>query len=116
MLLVIGSGLCNWRKGEPYLREISYALGSILPAGGAPPGLSEGRGTAPGQSAGHDLRDHALDRLRRHDLLDGRFPPVLRTAENLGPGKRALDRILLVVFALVPMTFATLLVAVGQQV
>ena len=35
VLLLIGSGLANWRKGAPYLREISYALGSILPAGGA---------------------------------------------------------------------------------
>ena len=34
VLLIIGSGLASWRKGAPYLREISYALGSILPAGG----------------------------------------------------------------------------------
>src|SRR5579871_6186796 len=34
VLLIIGSGLASWRKGGPYLREISYALGSILPAGG----------------------------------------------------------------------------------
>ena len=27
VLLLIGSGLANWRKGAPYLREISYALG-----------------------------------------------------------------------------------------
>src|SRR5260370_17160907 len=32
VLLIVGSGLANWRKGAPYLREISYALGSILPA------------------------------------------------------------------------------------
>src|SRR6202162_5571964 len=34
VLLLIGSGLASWRKGAPYLREISYALGSILPTGG----------------------------------------------------------------------------------
>src|SRR5579864_9213206 len=34
VLLIIGSALASWRKGAPYLREISYALGSILPAGG----------------------------------------------------------------------------------
>src|SRR5271157_5363176 len=34
VLLIIGSFLANWRKGAPYLREISYALGSILPTGG----------------------------------------------------------------------------------
>ena len=33
-LFVVGSGLANWRKGAPYLRELSYALGTILPAGG----------------------------------------------------------------------------------
>ena len=33
VLLIVGSGLANWRKGGPYLREISYALGSIMPAG-----------------------------------------------------------------------------------
>src|SRR5579872_6771386 len=34
VLLIVGSSLASWRKGGPYLREISYALGSILPAGG----------------------------------------------------------------------------------
>src|SRR5579871_4731078 len=34
VLLIVGSVLANWRKGQPYLREISYALGSILPTGG----------------------------------------------------------------------------------
>src|SRR3954465_12549052 len=34
VLLIIGSALASWRKGQPYLREVSYALGSILPAGG----------------------------------------------------------------------------------
>src|ERR1700722_14789298 len=34
LLLIVGSALAGWRKGAPYLREITYALGSILPAGG----------------------------------------------------------------------------------
>src|SRR5215813_13010629 len=33
VLLLIGSTLASWRKGAPYLREISYAIGSIIPAG-----------------------------------------------------------------------------------
>src|SRR5712671_4596308 len=33
-LLVVGSLLATWRKGAPYLREISYALSRILPTGG----------------------------------------------------------------------------------
>src|ERR1700733_2332782 len=32
-LLVVGSVLATWRKGAPYMREISYALSRILPAG-----------------------------------------------------------------------------------
>jgi membrane protein len=32
-LLVVGSVLATSRKGAPYLREISYALSRILPAG-----------------------------------------------------------------------------------
>ena len=32
-LLVVGSVLATSRKGAPYLREVSYALSRILPAG-----------------------------------------------------------------------------------
>ena len=32
-LLVLGSVIATLRRGEVYLREISYALGTILPAG-----------------------------------------------------------------------------------
>src|SRR5216684_4397112 len=32
-LLVLGSVLATSRKGQPFLREVSYALGRILPAG-----------------------------------------------------------------------------------
>src|SRR6266545_4410069 len=34
-LLVLGSVLATIRRGDVYLREISYALGRILPAGAA---------------------------------------------------------------------------------
>ena len=34
-LLVVGSVLATLRRGDTYLREISYALGRILPAGSA---------------------------------------------------------------------------------
>src|SRR6266403_5026005 len=34
-LLVLGSVLATLRRGDAYLREISYALGAILPAGSA---------------------------------------------------------------------------------
>src|ERR1700704_5233065 len=32
-LLVVGSVLATWRKGAPFMREITYALSLILPAG-----------------------------------------------------------------------------------
>src|SRR6202789_4220070 len=32
-LLIVGSVLATSRKGAPYLREVSYALSRILPAG-----------------------------------------------------------------------------------
>src|SRR5437879_10632318 len=32
-LLIVGSVLATWRKGAPYMREITYALSRILPAG-----------------------------------------------------------------------------------
>src|ERR1035438_10335043 len=32
-LLVVGSVLATWRQGAPYMREITYALSRILPAG-----------------------------------------------------------------------------------
>src|SRR6266852_4124232 len=35
LLLVLGSVLATSRKGDAYLREVSYALGRILPAGSA---------------------------------------------------------------------------------
>ena len=116
VLLIIGSGLASWRKGGPYLREISYALGSILPAGSNTVlNYLKGSGQASGGIFAHDFCDYPMDGFRRHGFVDGRFPPLLRIAENLGPGQRAADRILAGVFALVPMTFATLLVAVGSK-
>src|SRR5580700_1578254 len=35
LLLVVGSVLASFRKGQPYLSEVTTALGSILPAGSA---------------------------------------------------------------------------------
>src|SRR5258708_37832761 len=34
VLLIVGSGMVSWRKAAHYVLEITYALGSILPAGG----------------------------------------------------------------------------------
>ena len=116
VLVIIGSALASFRKGAPYLREVSYALGSILPAGG----------------------NTALDFLKgaaRHPVgvltttsvvtlwtasgvmiswMDG-FRRCYELPKTWGLVQERLIAFLLVVFALIPMTFATILVAVGSK-
>jgi membrane protein len=116
VLLIIGSGLANWRKGAPYLREITYALGSILPAGGTT-ALSYLKGAA----------QHPVGLLTTTSVItlwtasgvmiswmEG-FRRCYELPKTWGLVQERLIAFLLVVFALVPMTFATLLVAVGSK-
>ncbi len=116
VLLIVGSGLASWRKGAPYLREISYALGSILPAGGST-ALSYLKGAA----------EHPVGLLTTTSVItlwtasgvmiswmDG-FRRCYELQKTWGLVQERLIAFLLVVFALVPMTFATLLVAVGSK-
>lgn len=116
VLLIIGSGLANWRKGAPYLREISYALGSILPAGG-PTALTYLKGAA----------QHPVGLLTTTSVItlwtasgvmiswmEG-FRRCYELPKTWGLVKERSIAFLLVVFALIPMTFATLLVAVGSK-
>ncbi len=116
VLLIIGSGLATWRKGAPYLREISYALGSILPAGGNT-ALSYLKGAA----------QHPVGLLTTTSVItlwtasgvmiswmDG-FRRCYELPKIWGLVKERLVAFQLVVFALIPMTFATLLVAVGSK-
>jgi membrane protein len=115
VLLLIGSGLANWRKGGPYLREISYALGSILPAGGNT-ALSYLKGA---QHPGGMLTTTAVITLWTASgvmvsWMDG-FRRCYELPKTWGLVKERLIAFQLVVFALIPMTFATLLVAVGSK-
>jgi len=116
-LLVVGSVLATWRKGAPYMREISYALSRILPAGS--------------NAAMNFLRDAAQ---RPVGLLSTASLLTLWTASGVmiswmegfrrcyelpktwGLVKERMISFLLVIFALLPMTFATLLVALGSKV
>ena len=116
VLLLIGSGLANWRKGAPYLREISYALGSILPAGGNT-ALSYLKGAA--QHPVSMLTTTAVITLWTASgvmisWMDG-FRRCYELPKTWGLVKERLIAFQLVVFALIPMTFATLLVAVGSK-
>jgi len=116
VLLIIGSVLANWRKGAPYLREISYALGSILPAGGNTV-LSYLKGA--GQHPVGFLTTTALVTLWTASgvmvsWMDG-FRRCYELPKTWDLLQERLIAFLLVVFALVPMTFSTLLVAVGSK-
>ncbi len=116
VLLIVGSVLANWRKGAPYLREISHALDSILPAG-ANTTMTYLKGAA----------QHPVGLLTTTSLvtlwtasgvmiswMDG-FRRCYELPKTWGLVKERLIAFLLVVFALVPMTFATILVAVGSK-
>jgi len=117
VLLILGSGLANWRKGAPYLREITYVLGSILPAGGNT-ALTYMKGAA----------QHPVGLVTTTSLItlwtasgvmiswmEG-FRRCYELPKTWGLVKERLIAFLLVVFALIPMTFATLLVAVGSKI
>jgi membrane protein len=116
VLLIIGSVLANWRKGAPYLREISYALGSILPAGGNTV-LSYMKGA--GQHPLGFLTTTSLITLWTASgvtvsWMDG-FRRCYELPKTWGLIQERMIAFMLVVFALIPMTFATLLVAVGSK-
>jgi len=116
VLLIVGSALANWRKGGPYLREISYALGSILPAGGNTAlNYLKAAGKHP---VGFLLTTSAITLWTASGVMiswmDG-FRRCYELPKTWGLIKERSIAFLLVVFALVPMTFATLLVAVGSK-
>ena len=116
VLLIIGSVLANWRKGAPYLREISYALGSILPAGGNTV-LSYMK--AAGQHPLGFLTTTSLITLWTASgvtvsWMDG-FRRCYELPKTWGLVQERMIAFMLVVFALIPMTFSTLLVAVGSK-
>src|SRR5260370_30603886 len=116
VLLIVGSGLANWRKGAPYLREITYALGSILPAG-SNTALSYLKGTE-GHPVGLLTTTSVVTLWTASGVMiswmDG-FRRCYELPKTWGLLKERLIAFPLVVFSLIPMTFATLLVAVGNK-
>jgi len=116
VLLIIGSSLATWRKGGPYLREISYALGSILPAGGST-ATNYLKGTAK-HPVGFLFTTSLISLWTASGVMiswmDG-FRRCYELPKTWGLIKERLIAFGLVIFALVPMTFATLLVAVGSK-
>jgi membrane protein len=116
VLLIIGSGLASWRKGAPYLRQVSYALGSILPAGGNT-ALDYLKGAAQ-HPVGLVTTTSVITLWTASGVMiswmDG-FRRCYELPKTWGLVKERLIAFLLVVFALIPMTFATILVAVGSK-
>src|SRR5260370_12268652 len=116
-LLVVGSVLATWRKGAPYLREISYALSRILPAGSGT-ALDYLRGAAQ-RPVGLLIMASLLTLWTASGVMISWMEGFRRCYELpkiWGLLKERLIAFLLVIFALVPMTFATLLVALGSKI
>src|SRR5580693_4899528 len=117
-LVILGSVLANWRKGAPYLREISYALGSILPVGDKSGVVLDYLRGAPKHPFGFLFTTSAITLWTASGVMiswmDG-FRRCYELPKTWGLVKERLIAFMLVVFALIPMTFATLLVAVGSK-
>jgi membrane protein len=116
VLLIVGSILASWRKGAPYSREITYALGSVLPAGGAT-ATNYLKGAAK-HPVGFVITTSLVTLWTASGVMiswmDG-FRRCYELPKTWGLVKERLIAFMLVIFALVPMTFATLLVAVGSK-
>jgi len=116
-LLVLGSVLATLSRGQVYLREISYALGTILPAGSSA-ALSYLRGST----------DRPVGLLFTTSLLtvwsasgviiswmDG-FRRAYQLPKTWGLLKERVIAISLVLMAGIPLTFSTILVAFGSRI
>src|SRR5438045_2291174 len=113
-LLVVGSVLATSRRTEVYLREISYALGRILPAGSAT-ALAYLRGSTQ-RSVGLLVTTSLLTLWTASGVMiswmEG-FRNAYQLPKVWGLVKERLIAFSLVILAGVPLTFATLLVAFG---
>jgi membrane protein len=116
-LLVVGSVLATSHKGEAYLREISYALGRILPAGSAT-AIAYLKGTT--QRPVNLLITTSLLTLWTASGVVISWMQGFRNAYQLpkawGLLKERLISFSLVILAGIPMTFSTILVAFGSRI
>lgn len=116
-LLIVGSVLATWRKGAPFMREITYALSRILPTG-ANTALSFLRGAAT-RPFGMLVIACLITLWTASGVMVSWMEGFRRCYELpkiWGLIKERLIAFGLVIFALVPMTFATLLVAFGSKI
>ena len=117
-LLLVGSVLATSRKTEAYLREISYALGRILPAG-SNTALAYLKGSSLQRPLGV-LVTAALITLWTGSGVMISWMEGFRNAYQLpkiwGLVKERMIAFSLVVLAGTPLTFATVLVAFGSRI
>lgn len=117
-LLVVGSVLATSRRSEVYVREISYALGRILPAG-ASTALAYIKGTSL-QRPLSVLISASLITLWTGSGVVISWMEGFRNAYQLpkiwGLVKERMIAFGLVIAAGIPMTFATVLVAFGSRI
>jgi membrane protein len=116
-LLVLGSVLATVRRGDVYLREVSYALGRILPAG-ATTALAYLKGAAH-RPVGLLLLTSLLTIWTASGVIiswmEG-FRRAYQLPKTWGLLKERLIAISLVLMAGLPLTFATVLVAFGSRI
>src|SRR6202161_177408 len=116
-LLVVGSVLATWRKGAPFIREISYALSRILPAG-SNAAMNFLRGAA--QRPVSLLITASLLTLWTASgvmisLMEG-FRRCYELPKIWGLVQERMIAFALVILAGTPLTFATILVASGSRI
>jgi len=116
-LLVLGSVMATIRRGEVYIREISHALDSILPAGSAT-ALSYLRGTS-NRPVGLLVTTSLLTLWTASGVIiswmDG-FRRAYQLPKTWGLIQERLIAISLVLMAGLPLTFSTILVAFGSRI
>jgi membrane protein len=116
-LVVVGSVLATSHKTEAYLREISYAVGRILPAGSAT-AVAYLKGTTQ-RSLGLLITTSLLSLWTASGVMiswmEG-FRRSYQLPKIWGLVKERMIAFSLVILAGIPLTFATILVAFGSRI
>src|SRR5580658_2397888 len=116
-LLVLGSVLATLSRGQVYLREVSYALGTILPAGSSA-ALSYLRGSTD-RPVGLLITTSLLTVWSASGVIvswmDG-FRRAYQLPKTWGIIQERVIAFSLVLMAGIPMTFSTVLVAFGSRI
>ena len=117
LLLVLGSVLATSHKGESYLREVSYALGRILPAGSAT-AIAYLKSTT-NRPVGLLISASLLTLWTASGVMvswmEG-FRRCYQLPKIWGLVKERMIAFSLVILAGIPLTFSTVLVAFGSRI